>query len=113
MNQLLTNVMGNSVVDLDKAKVIINGEQEIDFGSQVLNEDAKKKLLGYIEEIERQEEAKSDISESIKDIFAAAKAEGFDTKAMRQIIRLRRKDQEERNDELSILDVYLHALEMI
>jgi uncharacterized protein (UPF0335 family) len=72
----------------------------------------REKLKNYIERIERLEENKADISEDIKDILAAAKGEGFDIKAMRQVLRLRRKDKEERDDELSALEVYMHALDM-
>ena len=81
--------------------------------SQHLNQEARQKLKNYIERIERLEEEKSSIAEDIKDIFTVAKAEGYDTKAMRQVIRLRRKDKEERDDELSALEVYLHALDMV
>jgi uncharacterized protein (UPF0335 family) len=77
-----------------------------------LNKETKEKLLGYIEEIERQEDAKRDVCETIAGMYAEAKSEGFDTKTMRQVIRLRRKDAAERNDELSILEVYMHALGM-
>ena len=93
--------------------VVVDLNQEVAATlTSFLNEDAKRKLKGYIEEIERQEDAKAEISESIRDIFAAAKAEGYDVKAMRQVIRLRRKDADERNDELSALEVYMNALDM-
>jgi len=78
-----------------------------------LNGDAKLKLKNYIERIERLEEEKAGLAEDVKDIFAAAKAEGYDVKAMRQVLRLRRKDKEERDDELSALEVYMHALDMV
>ena len=88
--------------------VDING-----IATAALNQEAKQKLKGYIERIERLDEERAVFSEDIKDIFSAAKAEGYDIKAMRQVIRLRRKDKEERDDELSALEVYMHALDMV
>jgi len=76
------------------------------------NQDAKAKLKTYIEEIERQEDAKTEIQETIKSFFEEAKSEGFDTKAMRQVLRLRKKGKQEWDEEMSILDVYVHALGM-
>lgn len=81
--------------------------------SSALNQDAKDKLKNYIERIERLEEEKAGIAEDVRDILAAAKSEGYDVKAMRQVLRLRRKDKEERDDELSALEVYMHALDMV
>ncbi|TIX70986.1 MAG: DUF2312 domain-containing protein, partial [Mesorhizobium sp.] len=59
------------------------------------------------------EEEKKTISDDIKDVFAEAKGTGFDTKAMRTIVRLRKKDQAERQEEESILDLYKAALGMV
>lgn len=68
-------------------------------------------LLQFIERIERLEEEKSGISDDIKDVYAEAKATGFDAKAMRAIIRLRKKPRSVRDEEEAILEVYLSALE--
>lgn len=73
---------------------------------------AAGQLRAFIERIERLEEEKQTISEDIKEVYAEAKGTGFDTKAMRAIIRLRKKDQAERQEEKAILDLYLHALGM-
>ncbi|WP_245501625.1 DUF2312 domain-containing protein [Mesorhizobium sp. M2A.F.Ca.ET.067.02.1.1] len=63
--------------------------------------------------IERLEEEKKDVSESIKEVYAEAKGTGFDTKAIRTIVRLRKMDQAERQEAESILDLYKAALGMV
>ena len=73
---------------------------------------AAGQLRSFIERIERLEEEKKGISDDIRDVFAEAKGTGFDTKVMRQVIRLRKKDKAERQEEEAILDLYLHALGM-
>ncbi|TIW89320.1 MAG: DUF2312 domain-containing protein [Mesorhizobium sp.] len=74
---------------------------------------AAGQLRAFIERIERLEEEKKTISDDIKEVFAEAKGTGFDTKAMRTIIRLRKKDQAERQEEEAILDLYKAALGMV
>ncbi len=69
-------------------------------------------LRSYIERIERLEEEKAGLTSDIRDVFSEAKANGFDTKIMRQVIRLRKKDVNERQEEEAILDLYMHALGM-
>lgn len=73
---------------------------------------AAGQLRAFIERIERLEEEKKTIADDIKEVFAEAKGTGFDTKAMRTIIRLRKKDKAEREEEESILDLYKAALGM-
>jgi uncharacterized protein (UPF0335 family) len=73
---------------------------------------AAGQLRAFIERIERLEEDKQAISDDIKDVFAEMKGTGFDVKAVRQIIRLRKKDQAERQEEEAILDLYKNALGM-
>jgi uncharacterized protein (UPF0335 family) len=74
---------------------------------------AAGQLRAFIERIERLEEEKKTISEDIKEVYAEAKGTGFDTKAVRVIIRLRKKDQAERQEEEAILDLYKAALGMV
>ncbi len=74
---------------------------------------AAGQLRAFIERIERLEEEKADIGNDIKEVFAEAKGTGFDTKAIRTIIRLRKKDQTEREQEEAILDLYKAALGMV
>ena len=73
---------------------------------------AAGQLRAFIERIERLEEEKQTIADDIKDVFAELKGTGFDTKAVRTIIRLRKKDQAERQEEEAILDLYMAALGM-
>ena len=73
---------------------------------------AAGQLRSLIERIERLEEEKKTISDDIKDVYAEAKGTGFDTKAVRAIIRMRKKDQAERQEEEAILDLYKAALGM-
>lgn len=73
---------------------------------------AAAELRQFIERIERLEEEKSSISDDIKDVFGEAKGRGYDTKAMKTIIRLRKKDANERMEEESILQTYMAALGM-
>ncbi|MBX9453471.1 MAG: DUF2312 domain-containing protein [Neoaquamicrobium sediminum] len=73
---------------------------------------AAGQLRAFIERVERLEEEKQTIADDIKEVFAEAKGTGFDTKAMRVIIRLRKKDANERQEEEAILDLYKAALGM-
>ena len=78
-----------------------------------LQSSAQKQLQQLIEQIERLEEEKKALSGDIRDKFAEAKAMGFDVKIMRKVISLRKKSRTEREEEDSILSVYLHALGML
>ncbi len=73
---------------------------------------AADQLKAFIERIERLEEEKAGIAGDIKDIYAEAKGTGFDTKAIRRIVSLRKKDHDERREEEAILDLYMQALGM-
>jgi len=73
---------------------------------------AAGQLRAFIERIERLEEEKKTISDDIKDVYAEAKGTGFDTKALRTLIRLRKQDQAERDEAEAILDLYKAALGM-
>ncbi|MEL6661656.1 MAG: DUF2312 domain-containing protein [Pseudomonadota bacterium] len=81
-----------------------------DVSSTHLNETTKEKLRQTIERIERLEEEKKEVAEQIKEIYAEAKAFGFDTKALRQVIRIRKVDRAEREEQEMVLDTYLAAL---
>ncbi len=74
---------------------------------------AQNQLRQYVEQLERLEEEKKAIADDIRDKFAEAKAVGFDIKVMRQILRLRKKSKDDRDEEDAILTTYLHALGMI
>lgn len=74
---------------------------------------AAGQLRALIERIERLEEEKKTIADDIKDVYAEAKGNGFDTKAIRTIVRLRKIDQAEREEAETILDLYKAALGMV
>ena len=74
---------------------------------------AKDQLKAIIERIERLEEEKKATSDDIRDVYAEAKGNGFDTKALRTIVRLRKMDTDERREQQEVLDPYLHALGML
>jgi uncharacterized protein (UPF0335 family) len=74
---------------------------------------AKDQLKAFIERVERLEEEKKTISDDIRDVYAEAKANGYDVKALRVIVRLRKQDVDERKEHETILETYMHALGMI
>lgn len=71
---------------------------------------AGDRLRTFIERVERLEEDKAAISEDIKEVYGEAKGEGYDTKILRQVIRLRKMDRAERQEAEAILQIYLDAL---
>jgi uncharacterized protein (UPF0335 family) len=73
---------------------------------------AGDRLKSFIERIERLEEEKRALSGDIKEVYAEAKGTGFEPKIMRQIIKLRKMDKEEVDEEESLLDLYKRALGM-
>src|SRR6476659_9182528 len=74
---------------------------------------AKDQLKAFVERIERLEEEKKAIADDVRDVYAEAKGTGFDVKALRTIIRLRKQDADERREQESILETYMHALGML
>ncbi len=74
---------------------------------------AADELRLLIERAERLEEEKKGIADDIKDVMAEAKGRGFDPKAIRKIISIRKKKKEEYQEEQSILEVYMQALGMV
>lgn len=74
---------------------------------------AKDHLKAFVERVERLEEEKKAISDDIRDVYAEAKANGFDVKALRTIVRLRKQDADERREQETILETYMHALGML
>jgi len=71
---------------------------------------AAERLRSFLERVERLEEEKTTISGDIKEVFAEAKGEGYDTKTLRKVIRLRKMDKAKREEEEALLDLYLSAL---
>lgn len=73
----------------------------------------KAQLRAFIERIENLESEKKTLSEDISDVYAEAKGNGFDTKILKKVIALRKKDERERMEEEAVLDTYLAALGML
>jgi len=73
---------------------------------------AGDQLRSFIERVERMEEEKATITGDIREIFSEAKASGFDVKVMRQVVKLRKIDAQDRLEQEEILTLYLHALGM-
>lgn len=73
---------------------------------------AADRLRSFIERIERLEEERKGIADDIKDIYAEAKGTGFDTKILRQIIRLRKMEKNDRQEQEALLELYMAALGM-
>ena len=73
---------------------------------------ASDRLRSFIERVERLEEEKKALAEDIKEVFSEAKSAGFDVKIMRQIIKIRKLDASDRQEQEAILDLYMQALGM-
>lgn len=73
---------------------------------------AGDRLRSFIERIEKLEEEKAALAEDVKEVYAEAKGVGFDTKIMRQVIRLRKMEPHDREEMEHLLDVYRRALDM-
>jgi uncharacterized protein (UPF0335 family) len=73
---------------------------------------ARDQIRSIIERIERLEEEKQALADDIREVYAEAKANGFDTRILRQVVRLRKQDTAERQEQEALLDLYLHALGM-
>jgi uncharacterized protein (UPF0335 family) len=73
---------------------------------------AKEHLKSFIERIERLEEEKAALAADIREVYSEAKGQGFDTKIMRQVVRLRKLDRADRQEQEAMLDLYLGALGM-
>lgn len=74
---------------------------------------ARDQLKAFVERIERLEEEKKAIGDDIKDVYTEAKGNGFDVKVLRQIIRLRKQEPNERQEQEALMDLYLSALGML
>jgi uncharacterized protein (UPF0335 family) len=74
---------------------------------------AKDHLKAFVERIEKLEEEKKAIADDIKDVYGEAKSMGFDVKALRTIIRMRKEDSDERKEHEAVLETYMLALGML
>jgi uncharacterized protein (UPF0335 family) len=74
---------------------------------------ARAQIRSIVERIERLEEEKKGTSDDIRDIYAESKGNGFDVKALRTIVRMRKMDDKDRQEQETVLDTYLQAMGMI
>ena len=77
-----------------------------------LQTSARDQLRVFVARIERLEEEKAALAADLREVYAEAKGNGFDVKALRTVIRLRRQDENKRREEEAVLTTYLHALGM-
>lgn len=69
------------------------------------------RIRSFVERIEQLDTELQELSESKKEVFAEAKAEGFDVKILKEIIKLRKQDQDQRDEHETLLDLYMRAME--
>ena len=81
--------------------------------SDVIDSTAKEYLNQFMARIEKLEEDKKNLLEDIKELYAEAKAQGFDTKILKQVVRIRKIDRAKLDEQEELLDLYKHALGMI
>lgn len=107
-------------VDGDEWRVIVGAslnwrksemtDTQFDASPDVLTATAQGRLRTIIERVERLEDDKAAVALDIKEVMAEAKGEGYDTKIIRQVVRIRRMDKAKRQEAEAILDLYLSAL---
>jgi uncharacterized protein (UPF0335 family) len=73
---------------------------------------AGERLKSFVERIERLEEEKRALAEDIKEVYSEAKGVGFDVKTIRQLVRMRKMDEDDRDEQEALLDLYMRALGM-
>lgn len=73
---------------------------------------AGAEVLSFIERVERLEEEKKTISEDIRDVFGEAKGRGFDVKVLKEIVKIRKQDRDQRSEFETLLDLYMRAMNM-
>jgi uncharacterized protein (UPF0335 family) len=78
--------------------------------AQALTQSAQEKLRQLVARIEKLEEEKKGIADDVKETYAEAKSMGFDTKVLRQVVRFRKQDRQEREEQEQVRELYLHAL---
>ena len=75
-----------------------------------INASAQGKLKSLIERIERLEEDRAAVAADLKEVYAEAKGEGFDTKIVRKVVRLRKQDTAKRQEEEALIELYISAI---
>ncbi|MBZ0217483.1 MAG: DUF2312 domain-containing protein [Fimbriimonadaceae bacterium] len=74
---------------------------------------AREQLRAFVERIERLEEERAAIGADIREVYAEAKGNGFDIKILRSVVRLRKQESHEREEQQQLIELYMHALGMI
>ena len=82
----------------------------LDTNVDTLGVTAQGKLKSLVERIERLEEDKAAVANDLKEVYAEAKGEGFDTKILRKVVRLRKSDAAKRQEEEALIDLYVSAI---
>jgi uncharacterized protein (UPF0335 family) len=86
------------------------GGEAVVAAPQALTQSAKEKLKQFVARIEKLEEEKSQLAADIKETYGEAKGLGFDAKVLRQVVKFRKQDRQEREEQEQVRDLYLHAL---
>lgn len=86
------------------------GTTETTTAPQALTSTAKEKLKQFVARIEKLEEEKKAITDDIKETYGEAKSIGFDAKALRHVVKWRKQDRQEREEQEQVRELYLHAL---
>lgn len=90
----------------------VESKGEIEMATKTKTSFARDQLKAFINRIERLNEERESLSADIKEVFAEAKGTGFDTKIMRQVIRMRKLDKADFQEQEAMLDLYLTAMDM-
>jgi uncharacterized protein (UPF0335 family) len=77
---------------------------------QALTKSAKEKLRQLVARIEKLEEEKQSLADDIKETYAEARSIGFNAKVLRQVVKMRKQDRSEREEQEQVRELYLHAL---
>ena len=94
----------------DDASFKTDFQADFDAQPDVMTAAAQGRLKSFLERIERLEEDKAAVSNDLKEVYAEAKGEGFDTKILRKVVRLRKQDKVKRDEEQTLIDLYLSAI---
>jgi len=88
-----------------------DGEEALSDGGHNIDRVAREQLKAFVARIERLEEDKKATMDDIKEVYAEAKADGYDTKILRKVISLRKIDRNERQETEALIELYINALE--
>jgi uncharacterized protein (UPF0335 family) len=101
-----------AVDDRDHSR-FIESSQIVEGPIVSLQSSAKDQLRAIVSRIERLEEEKAALAADLREVYAEAKGNGFDVKALRSIVRMRKLDTDERREQQEVLETYMHALGML